>query len=193
MEVVDGRLVAVYWWTPEDVRRRLMDPESAVLTVRAWRDGKLIDDPTGVGAELRREARDWTWDRIEHEADSWVADKLVVWAEYLPKLTGALEAGRLLDAAALRAQLMVQLAELFAVRRRLVEESENGLWETIAEAGDAEWRSAVERALAPDDEADGAFAAITVFRLVADDVEQMLDDRQRSVVDYALSVSRNPG
>ena len=63
MEVLDGRLVAVYWWTVEETRRRRLSPEEALLAVRAWRDGVLIDDPTGVGEELQREAREWTWER----------------------------------------------------------------------------------------------------------------------------------
>jgi predicted nucleotidyltransferase len=188
MEIADGRLVAVYWWTAAEIRRRLMDPESALLTVRSLRDAVVLDDPTGVGAELQQEAREWTWDKIEREADAWVADKLVVWSEYLPKLSGALQAGRLMDAAALRAQLTVELAELFAVRRRLTEESENGFWETIADAGGPEWRRALEQALAPDgDEARGAEAARELFRILADEVEPLLDERQRAVVDYALS------
>jgi predicted nucleotidyltransferase len=193
MEVADGRLVAVYWWTPQEVRRRLMDPESALLTVRGLRDAVVLEDPTGVGAELQQEAREWTWEKIEREADAWVADKLVVWAEYVPKLTGALEADRLMDAAAVRAQLPVQLAELFAVRRRLTEESENGFWETVADAGGEEWRSALERALAPGDEAAGVEAAVELFRLLAEEVARLLDERQRAVVDYALTASRSRG
>src|SRR5918997_4930157 len=123
MEIVDDRLVAVYWWTAEEVRRRLTDPESALLTVRGLRDAVVLQDPTGIGAELQREAREWTWEKIEREADAWVADKLVVWSEYLPKLAGAVEADRRMDAAAVRSQLTVKLAELLAVRRRLTEES----------------------------------------------------------------------
>jgi hypothetical protein len=56
-----------------------------------------------------------------------------------------------------RGQLTVQLAELFAVRRRLMEESENGFWETVAEAGGPDWHAALERALGVErDEADAA-------------------------------------
>ena len=40
----------------------MLSAEEALLAVRAWRDGVLIDDPTGVGEELQREAREWTWD-----------------------------------------------------------------------------------------------------------------------------------
>jgi predicted nucleotidyltransferase len=193
MEILDGRLVAVYWWTAEEVRRRLTDPESALLTVRGLRDAIVLQDPTGIAAELQREAREWTWEKIEREADAWVADKLVVWAEYVPKLAAALKADRLMDAAAVRSQLTVRLAELLAVHRRLTEESENGFWETVAEAGGSEWGAALERALAPDgDEAAGASAAFELFRLLAEDADSLLDKRQRAVVEYALASASWP-
>jgi hypothetical protein len=35
MEVVQGRLVSIYWWTAEETRRRLLSPAEALLTVRA--------------------------------------------------------------------------------------------------------------------------------------------------------------
>jgi hypothetical protein len=89
----------------------MLTPEEALLAVRAWHDGVLIGDPTRVGEEVQREAREWTWDKIEREADAWVCDQLVAQAEYLPKLSGALAAGRLFDAAALRGQLTAKLAD----------------------------------------------------------------------------------
>ncbi len=198
MEIADGRLVAVYWWPPEEIRRRMLNPEDALLAVRSWRDGVLIDDPTGVGAELKREASEWTWAKIEREADAWVADKLVVWGEYLPKLARAVSSGRLLDAAAIRAQLTVQLAELLAVRRRLMEQSENGFWETVAEAGGSEWHAALEQALGLHGDDAAASGAVELYRLLVDDASELLDERQRAVVEHALEAagalaSRSPG
>jgi predicted nucleotidyltransferase len=190
MEILDDRLVAVYWWTAEETRRRMLTPEEAILTVRSWRDGLLIDDPSGVGAELQRDAREWTWEKIGREADAWVADKLVVWAEYVQKLAAATESDRPLDAAAIRGQLVVQLADILAVRRRLLEQSENGFWETVADAGGPEVRAALERALAIGvDERAAASGAIELFRLVAEDCRGSLDDRQRRVIGHALAAA----
>ena len=191
MEIVGGRLVAVYWWNPEEIRRRMLNPESALLAVRAWREGVLVDDPTGVGAELQREAHEWTWEKIEREADAWVADKLVVWSEYVQKMASALDAGRRLDAAATRAQLTTQLAELFAVRRRLMEQSENGFWESVAEAGGPEWRGAIERALLDGDDTEAAAGAVGMFTLLVDDAHELLDARQRDVIEHALDAARS--
>jgi hypothetical protein len=70
-----------------------------------------------------RGPREWTWDKIEREADAWVADKLVLWSEYLPKLAG------------------------------------------------------------------GARGAAELFRLLAEDVDALLDERQRAAVEYALATS----
>lgn len=116
----------------------MSEPASALIAVFGWRDAVLLDDPTGVGAELQAEARAWSWEKIERKADAWAADQLVGLAEYLPKLMGALEEDRLLDAAAIRADLARRLGEVGAVVHRVTSESENGLWQAVAEAGGSE-------------------------------------------------------
>jgi predicted nucleotidyltransferase len=193
MEVADGRLVSVYWWSAEETRRRMLDPEFAVLAVRAWRDGILLDDPTGVGVELQREANEWTWEKIEREADAWVAEKLAVWAEYVMKLAAAVGANRRLDAGAIRAQLVVELAELFAVRRRVVEESENGFWETLADLGGGRWRTALERALLDGDEEAANAGVVELFTLLVEDTRESLDERQQAVVAHGLAAADASG
>jgi predicted nucleotidyltransferase len=191
-EMIDGRLVSVHWWTPEDARQRMHTPATAFVSVSGWRDAVVVADPFGVAEELRREAREWNWDKIAGEADAWVCDQLVGWAEYVVKLVAAREAGRDLDAAALRAESAVKLAQLLAVRLRIETQSENGLWETIAEAGGDDYRAALAGSLVGDNDA-GLEAAVRLFELLVDDVRPLLDDAQRAVVDHALSSSRSTG
>jgi hypothetical protein len=193
-DLVHGRLVGVHWWTPDTVRQRMLRPESAVVAVLGWRDALVVHDPQGVAAELKREADEWSWQKIEREADLWVCDQLVGWAEYVMKLVRALRSGRELDAAALRAQTVLKLAELLAVRRRVVSPSENGLWATIADAGGEEWRAAEQRALGTsgEDVESSARAAVRLFELLAADVSELLDDRQREVIEHALEVASEP-
>lgn len=62
---------------PEEVRRRLGDPEQASIVVRAWRDAVLLHDPDGVASELQQEAERWSWDAIDARADLWVREQLV--------------------------------------------------------------------------------------------------------------------
>ena len=188
---LDGRFVSVHWWTPEDVRTRMTRPESAFLAVAGWRSALILDDPYGIAAELQAEAREWTWDRISSEADAWVADKLVGWAEYVLKLGRALDSGRELDVCAIRSELALRLTELAAVLKRVVSESENGFWEAVADAGGPEWRDAQERAFAVAGEGprDSAVAAMQLFELAAAESADLFDERQRSIVEHTLRSS----
>lgn len=185
------RLVSIHWWTPEQARQRMSNPATAFVAALGWRDAVIIDDPTGIGAELQREAQDWTWEKLDREADSWVAEQLTGWAEYVQKLIGALDSGRELDAAALRSQLVIRLCEVLAVHRRLTSESENGLWETIADAGGPDWRAALESAFGVKggDSREAAAGAMRLFAVLADDADRLLDERQRTVVRHVLAAT----
>jgi Nucleotidyltransferase domain len=188
-EIVDGHLLSVHWWTPEQARQRMSDPPSAFVSVFAWRDAEVVADPLGVGAELKQVARDWSWDALGSEADAWVADRLLALAEYVSKLARALEDGRYLDAAATRSHLALALAEVGAVVNRITSRSENGLWETIADSGDARWRELLARALAAgkEDVTTSGEAALQLFRWLASSIEPTLQPAQRAVMEYALA------
>ena len=190
-ETRGDRVVSIHWWTPEQARQRMSNPATAFVAALGWRDAVIVDDPTGIGAELQREAREWSWEKLDREADSWVAEQLTGWAEYVQKLGAALESGRELDAAALRAQLAVRLCEVLAVHRRLTSESENGLWETIADAGGPEWRAALESAFGvkEGDPNDAAAGAVRMFALLVEDADRLLHDRQRAVVKHVLAAA----
>ena len=191
-QLVEGRMVGVHWFSPEDARQRLADPSRAMIAAFGWRNAIVVADPTGVGDELRREAEEWSWEKIEKEADAWVCDELVAWAEYIGKLASALEGGRVLDACAIRAETAVRLGRLVAVTRRITSESENGFWETIASAAGPEWRDALTQALACDGEdvETSAAAAIRLFALLAGDVRERLEQQQLEVVEHALGIAR---
>ena len=189
VEVLDGRTVSVHWFTPEEARQRLSSPLKGYLAAHGWGDAILVDDPVGVGAELQDEARAWSWDRIAAEADAVAADELVARAEYVRKLVDALEAGFELDAAALTADTALHLGHLAAIRRRVTSESENGLWEAIADAAPPDWAQALRQALRVDGEdvADAAKAAIRLFEAIAADVAPLLEEQQQAIVDHALA------
>jgi hypothetical protein len=191
--IVDGHRVSVHWWQPEQARERIFQPQSAFLAVSAWRDAVVIDDPHGLGVELQTQAREWRWEAIEAEADAWVVDKLVGWAEYVMKLAAAVEAGRELDARALAAEITLRVAEVCAVQSRLLAESENGLWEQIAIAGGPEWRRAQEQAFAAHGEsaAEAATGAIRLFELAVGEADELFDEEQRELVEHALATSRS--
>ena len=191
LELRESRLVGLYWFTPEEIRQRMYRPGSALVAVFGLRRAVPVDDPSGIAAELKREAEEWSWDNIASQADDWVCDQLVGWVEYVQKLATSLERGRELDACALRAETALRMGQVLAVHRRVNAESENGLWETIAEAGGRAWRDAQERAFAVDGEdvRTSSSAALALFAFLAEEVEELFDDRQRDVVRHALTIA----
>src|SRR3954452_20736630 len=193
-EVVDGRLVGSHWFTPEEVRRRLADPERAPLTARAWKDALLLYDPDGVAAELQQEAERWRWDDIGAHADVWAREQLVGWAEYLPKLRRAVEDGRALDASAMAAETALKLAHVSAVATRVCAGSENGFWEAVAEHAGPRWRTRFETAVGAraGSVRESAEAAVDLYELVVARVAESLAPQEQAVVDRALETARFP-
>jgi predicted nucleotidyltransferase len=186
-ELIGDRMLSVHWWTPDEARQRMADPSKAFVAVFAWRDAVIVEDPIGVGAELKAVAEQWTWATVAREADAWIGDRMVELAEYASKLSRALEEGRRLDAAATRSQLALGLAGSGAVAHRVTARSQNGLWETIAESGDEEWHGLFERALGAGDEdvAASAEAALELFARLALEVDPILQPAQRQVLAHA--------
>jgi hypothetical protein len=158
-----------------------------LIAVFAWRDAKVVVDPLGVGAELKAFADAWTWDDLTNDADAWVVDRLVGLSEYVSKLERALAEERRLDAAAIRSQLALGLADVAAVVNRITSSSENGLWETIADSGGEECRELLEQALAVGDEDlnVSARAAVALFRWLAHAADPLFQPAQREIVLHA--------
>jgi len=188
----DGRLVDVAWAPVEAVRGQFTDPRAVGAAVPGWREAQIQHDPAGVAAGLQQAARAWTWERLAPgAADACVADELAGLAEEVLKLVAALEQRRPLTAAVQRNVLALNLAGIMALHRRLLYGSENRLWDMVAEALGPAWAEAQARALgldAPDFTAT-CRAALTLYRLAADDAQHILDDRQRAIIAEACALA----
>jgi len=191
VQVIDDRAVSVHWYTPDEARRRINSPEKAVVTVCGWRGAVVVDDPGGIGAELRREADEWSWERIAAEADAHVADVIVGRSEWIHKLVGALQDGRSLDAAAVTAETAIALGRLIAIKLHLLLPSENGFWPAVVEAAPAEWADPLREALRGQDEdlETAACAALLLFGRLARDLRDLFDEREWEIVGHALDAA----
>jgi len=191
IEIVDGRAISVHWFAPEQARQRIQSPPHAIVSVAGWADAVVVDDPVGVGAELQREARAWSWERIEAEADAFAVDELVGWAEWVHKLIAALQSERMLDAAAITNDTALRLGRVVAIRCRVSARSENGLWEAIVKTAPLDCGEALREALRGDDEdlRTAARGAFRLFQCVARDVAELLDERESAIVDHARSAA----
>lgn len=188
LEVHDGVLVSIGWAPAEEQRRKLYDPEWLCSHVPGWRTALILHDPDGAADAVKRAALAWTWEPVAASCDAWAAERFTGFAEEAQKLAASLRRGERMGAAVQRSLLAVHLASIVARRRRLLYGTENLLWERVAEVAGAEWRDAQTAALGLGGESpdERARAALRLFRLAAAEVEPVLDERQRAVVEHAL-------
>ncbi|MGH3146091.1 MAG: nucleotidyltransferase family protein [Rubrobacter sp.] len=186
-----GLLVSVNTRSSEAYRDSFASPELVCGSVPAWRGAVVLRDPEGLAAALVKEAKVWTWRKVEERCDKWVAEQITGYAEESHKLVAAYNSRRLSTAAVQRALLAVHLAPVLAVHLRILYSSENWLWDLIADAMGKEWREAQSAALGLDDEdfKETCAAALRLYRLAADTTFRLLDGRQRRVVRRAQSAS----
>jgi hypothetical protein len=182
------RLISVTWREPEAERAAFRSPGKAGAAIPAWRSARIVLDPHGVAAELQREAREWTWDAIGPERlDAYVAEEITGLAEEVHKLVASLRSGRRWTAAVQRSVLALHLAPILAVHLRLLYETENRLWDLVADAMGDVWRAAQEAAFAETLE-PSCLAALRLYRLAVEAVEGVLDPGQHEVSLYAASL-----
>jgi hypothetical protein len=190
----DEFLVAISGMTRQDHRKMFDDPSEVGSVVPGWKSAVILHDPDGVAAALQDEAERWTWDRVADKADRWVAKEITDYAEEIHTLLGNLEDGRLTAAAAERSQLAMHLAHVLSVRKRIAYESENDLWDLVAEAMNGRYGELQSKALAEDaiDLADSTGAAKQLFAIAAAEVRPLLDEQQRPVVEHACEIAGYP-
>lgn len=188
----DGRLVDVAWVPVEAARQQFTDPGAVGAAIRGWREAQIQYDPAGIAGDLQRDAIAWTWDRLgPHAADAWVAREVAGLAEEVFKLVAALEQRRVLTAAVQRNVLVLHLAGIVAVHHRLLYGSENRLWDMVAEALGPAWADAQGCTMglsAPPFE-ETCRAALTLYRLAADDAQHTYDDQQRAIIAHACALA----
>jgi hypothetical protein len=189
----DGVLVSVSWGTAERTRASFDDPAVLGAAVPGWRNAVILADPDGVAAALRGVAASWRWtDSREAICNDWVAEQVTGYAEEVQKLLNARERGARPTEAVQRSVLALRLPWIMSVHRRLLYDSENGLWSMVAETIGEPWASTQACALGTSGERFEAssHAALRLYVLAASDARRLLDERQRAVVEPAVEAAK---
>jgi predicted nucleotidyltransferase len=189
LRVVRGRLIAISWRTEDDERLALRQPASVGGVVPAWRAAHVLHDPEGVAEGLKRAAEAFDWAAISAACDEWVAEATTGYAEEVLKLVAARRADDRLLAAVQRSVLALRLPRVMAVHHRLLYETENRLWDLVAQAMGDEWAAAQAEALRLSQGQGADRAALQLFTLAVDEVRPLLTSSQAEVVDLALRVA----
>lgn len=192
LEVVGARLTSVSWREPAEVRATFDDPGAVGAAVPGWRQALIVTDPDGVAAEIKRAALAWDWPHIgDARLDSWVAEEITGYAEEVHKLVAARRAGDLATAAVQRSVLAFALAPRLSVHLRMLYETENRLWERVADRMGPAWQAAQRSALGIGGELPGESldASVDLFALAVAATWPAMDDRQRAVCAGALALA----
>lgn len=194
LEIQGGLLVSVSWAEADEQRRRLYDPDVLATHVPGWRHAVVLSDPDGIAEGIRQEALDWRWEKVEADCDRWVAAWVTGLAEEVLKVVVSLRTENDLNAAVLRSVIALRLAKALTIHRRILCGSENRLWGIVADELGPSWRAAQASALGIDgaDLEASCRSALALFDLAVEEVWNVLDDRQRAVVQHARSLARAP-
>lgn len=180
-----GRLLVANWTTPTAARAPFTDPGAAPTVIPGWREAQILHDPDGTAAALQSEAHTWTWDQLDPQAvRAHIAASMAELAEEVLKLAAALRDGRRTMAAVQRNLLVLNMAGIPAVQRRVLYSSENVLWDLLAaEMGDP-WAATQARAFGLHGETfdDTCRAALELYALTASETETTFDDQQRRII-----------
>ena len=186
-------LVSVSWRTEEHIVRAFESPPDVGGLVPGWRQAIVLADPSGVAAGLIGRARSWSWAVIGDQLlNEWVAEQLAGYAEEVHKLVSHLAQRKLQFAAVQRSLLALRLPVIMAVHKRILYDSENDLWDLVADRMDVDWAKNQVAALGltgrPFHEScDGALA---LYVLACESASSLFDPRQKTVVDHACDLAR---
>ena len=87
-------LVSLSWRSLEGLRKLFAEPSDVGGLIPGLRNAFIVEDPSGVAAQLREEARSWTWDGVAQRCDAWVAGQIAGYAEDVQRMFGHLKLGR---------------------------------------------------------------------------------------------------
>ncbi|MDP9069573.1 MAG: nucleotidyltransferase domain-containing protein [Actinomycetota bacterium] len=187
-------LVSISWMSLEDHEAAFEDPEEAGSIIPGWTSAVILHDPDDLARDLKRRAEEWKWESIDDACDKWVAQQIVELAEEVHTILGNIEQDKPAAAAAERSQLAMGLAQALSVHKRIAYESENDLWELVADAMGGRYGGLQRNALAeePITLRDSIGAVMQLFAVAATETQHLLRDEQREVVAHACNLAGYP-
>jgi hypothetical protein len=180
----EGYLVCVRYSSPTSERREMRNPARWDGAVPGWRGARILQDPNGVAARLKQEAREFRWTSVRGARDRYIANQLAAWAEEVGKLLRALETGERETAAVQRNLLANYMAFLRALPLERLWDTENGLWERVGRWAGPEFRAAQRAALGTDGGSwrQSCEGALRLYALTAQANERALRGENRRIV-----------
>ena len=194
LQLHHGALVSIAWRTLDEEQDALLNPARAGAAIPGWRSAVILHDPAGIAAKFVERAHSWTWQEVgEERINAWVAEELTGLAEEVYKLVSMLETGNLQAAAVQRSVIALRVPVILATHLRILYDTENVLWTLVAERLGPEWARTQATALGVMNRSiqETCHAALMLFAEACHLVGSVFDERQRKVVNAAISVARD--
>jgi hypothetical protein len=191
LERCEGFLVSISWTTVKQVRRTFRNPVEVGGVIPAWRNALIICDRNGIARALKREAQEWRWESLGRQTDRWVAEEITGYAEEVHRLVGNMQLQRISAAAIQRSVLAIHMARIMSVHLRILYDTENQLWDLVAAKMGANWEQLQSEALGEGGQSleETCKAALQLFVSAAQEVKNLLDQRQCQVVAHACEIA----
>jgi hypothetical protein len=125
------------------------------------------------------------------QADRWVAEEITGYAEEVHRLVGNLQLQRRSAAGVQRSVLAICMAKILGVHLRILYDTENRLWDLVSARMGAKWAQLQSDALGEGGQSfeETCMAALQLFVLAAQEVRNLLDQRQYQVVAHACEIA----
>jgi predicted nucleotidyltransferase len=138
---LEGHLVSITTTTIRIKRDDLTRPETIIWTVPGLRQMRILLDKHGELKALKNDVKSFNWRLFQPAADAYVSRKLMEYAEEVHKLLGGLSRND--ESAMIYATygLVLGLAQIAAVERGLMIESENRYFQQVQNLyeADSDW------------------------------------------------------
>lgn len=195
----EDKLISLKYTLLKDERAALKDPSRAIWVVPGLSGMKIVLDKDGSLATLQQAALKFDFSALQSAANEYAAEQVMGCAEEVHKVLNGLARGHESTVMYAVWGLIKHLPGAVMVQRGLMMTSENRFFDLIQDSvgRDSKWTRAFRTAWGLDPNASqyqsrGA-AALTLYRLTAAMLDELIPDRHREVVDRTLRLIKEAG
>jgi hypothetical protein len=195
----DDKLISLKYALLKDERASLKDPRRAIWAAPGLSGMRIVLDKDGSLANLQKAAQGFDFSSLQTAANEFAAEQVMHCAEEVHKVLNGLARGHESTVLYSVWGLIKHLPEAVMVQRGLMMTSENRFFDRIQESvgRDSKWTRAFRAAWGLDPNAaqyqSRGAAALTLYRLTAAMLDDLIPDRHRDVVNRTLQLIKKAG
>jgi len=115
-----GLLISISTRTIDQYREDFTIPERALFVVPSVREARILLDKEGAFCALQQEAKAWTWEPLQTEANYYASNILMAHTEYVHKILRALLLGDVFALTEITLELLLALTDAVVVQHGML-------------------------------------------------------------------------